>query len=65
MPNSPRPPRISSKKSGSSARPSICRPTAQDKSRFYEMRGEYYFQNQDYDKAIDDLSKALMLIPAL
>ena len=37
-------------------------PTAQDKSRFYEMRGEYYFQNQDYDKAIDDLSKALMLI---
>jgi hypothetical protein len=37
-------------------------PNAQDKSRFYEMRGEYYFQNQDYDKAIDDLSKALMLI---
>jgi tetratricopeptide (TPR) repeat protein len=37
-------------------------PIAQDKSRFYEMRGEYYSQNQDYDKAIDDLSKALMLI---
>ena len=37
-------------------------PTAQDKAHFYEMRGEYYFQNQDYDKAIDDLSKALMLM---
>ena len=37
-------------------------PTAPDKAHFYEMRGEYYFQNQDYDKAIDDLSKALMLI---
>jgi tetratricopeptide (TPR) repeat protein len=37
-------------------------PTAQDKSRFYEMRGEYYFQNRDYDKAINDLSKALALI---
>jgi tetratricopeptide (TPR) repeat protein len=36
--------------------------TAQDKSRFYETRGEYYFQNQNYDKAIDDLSKALALI---
>ena len=37
-------------------------PTAPDKAHFYEMRGEYYFQNQDYDKAIDDLTKALMLM---
>lgn len=37
-------------------------PAAQDKAHFYEMRGEYYSQNQDYDKAIDDLSKALMLM---
>jgi tetratricopeptide (TPR) repeat protein len=37
-------------------------PTAQDKAHFYEMRGEYYLQNQDYDQAIDDLSKALMLM---
>ena len=37
-------------------------PTAQDKSGFYERRGEYYFQNQDYNKAIEDLSKALVLI---
>jgi tetratricopeptide (TPR) repeat protein len=36
--------------------------TAPDKAHFYEMRGEYYFQNHDYDKAIDDLSKALMLM---
>jgi tetratricopeptide (TPR) repeat protein len=37
-------------------------PTAPDKAHFYEMRGEYYSQNQDYDKAIDDLTKALMLL---
>jgi len=37
-------------------------PTAEDKSRFYERRGEYYFQNKDNDKAIDDLTKALALI---
>ena len=37
-------------------------PTAPDKAHFYEMRGEYYFQNHDYDKAIDDLSKALMFM---
>jgi tetratricopeptide (TPR) repeat protein len=36
--------------------------TAQDKAHFYEMRGEYYFQNRDYAKAVDDLTKALMLI---
>ena len=36
--------------------------TAPDKAHFYEMRGEYYFQNRDYGKAIDDLTKALMLM---
>jgi tetratricopeptide (TPR) repeat protein len=36
--------------------------TAPDKAHYYEMRGDYYFQNQDYDKAIDDLTKALMLM---
>jgi tetratricopeptide (TPR) repeat protein len=36
--------------------------SAPEKAHFYEMRGEYYFQNHDYDKAIDDLSKALMLM---
>jgi TIR domain len=37
-------------------------PGAPDRAHYYEMRGEYYFQNQDYGKAIDDFTKALMLI---